>query len=128
MKIKDVFDIKYGDNFSKISDYKVGKIPVIKSQGTNNGVTVYLDIEPNYKHVITVARTGSVGACFYHANECYVTDDCMVLIPLKELSKEQMLLYTAMISKEKYKYNYSRKVTPDRLKNTIIPEIGSLSN
>lgn len=127
MKIKDIFDIRYGDSFSKMGDYSTGKIPVIKSQGTNNGVTVYLDIKPNYKHVITVARTGSVGACFYQAHYCYVTDDCMVLLPLKDLSKEQMLLYTAIISKEKYKYNYSRKVTPDRLKNTVIPDINSLS-
>ncbi len=128
MKISDLFDVKYGGKFSKLNDYSLGETPVIKSQGTNNGVIGYFGIEPNYSHILTVARTGSVGACFYHAHECYVTDDCMVLIPLRELSKEQMLLYAAIISKEKYKYNYSRKVTPDRLKNTVIPDVESLAN
>lgn len=123
MKIEELFNIKYGDNFSKLSDYNNGNTPVIKSQATNNGVIAFLEIEPNYSHVITVARTGSVGASFYQKDDCYVTDDCMVLIPKESLTVEQMLIYAAIISKESYKYNYSRKVTPSRLKKTVIPSV-----
>jgi len=64
-KIKDIFDVIYGSSFSNIRNYKKGKTPVIKSQGTNNGVFALLDIEPNYINVLTVARTGSVGSCFF---------------------------------------------------------------
>ena len=122
-KIKYDFNVKYGGNFTALYNYKKGDTPVIKSQGTKNGVFALLDIEPNYRYVLTVARTGSVGACFFHKNPVYVTDDCMVLIPKEDLSEIEMLSFAAIISKEAYRYNYSRKVTPKRLKESKITNI-----
>jgi len=127
-QIDDFFDIYYGDPFSKVDDYEKGYTPVVKSQGVNNGIIDFLEIEPNYKNVLTVARTGSVGSTFFQKNNCYVTDDCIVLVPKKHYSDVKMLILATLINKESYKYSYARKVTPERLKKTYIPEIVTIND
>ena len=122
-KVEEYFHIYYGDYFSRVDDYEKGNTPVVKSQGVDNGIIDFLDIEPNYKYIITVARTGSVGSTFFQKNNCYVTDDCIVLVPKCRYSELQMLIFVTLIGKEAYKYSYARKVTPERLKNTRIPVI-----
>jgi Type I restriction modification DNA specificity domain len=121
MALSEVFDVQYGGSFSRVADYKSGSTPVIKSQATNNGVIAHLSIEPNHAHVLTVARTGSVGASFYHEYPCYVTDDCMVLQPKSNMSAETMLIYARLVFQNAFKYNYGRKVTPTRLSLEKIP-------
>ena len=127
VNLENAFDVIYGGHFTKVDDYHKGSTPVIKSQGTNNGVIGFFDIPPNHCGVITVARTGSVGACFYHDYPCYVTDDCMVVIPKQKISDKQMLVYTTYIGKTSNKYNYSRKVTPERLNKTKIPHLDQVN-
>ena len=122
VKLAEVFNVIYGDPFTKVQDYSKGPTPVIKSQGTGNGVIGFFDISPNYSEVISVARTGSVGASFYHDCPCYITDDCMVAIPRQKLSHKQMLVYATYIEKNAHKYNYSRKITPARLNETQVPD------
>ncbi len=123
-----IFKAKYGGAFSKMPDYSVGNTPVIKSQGTNNGVIGYLDIKPNFHNIITIARTGSVGATFFHPYPCYATDDCIVLEAKIKLTERQMLFYAYLIRKESKRYNYSRKVTPNRLNSTLIFSPGDIPN
>lgn len=118
--------MQYGDAFTKVQDYPKGSTPVVKSQGTGNGVIGFFDISPNYSDVISVARTGSVGASFFHDYPCYITDDCMVVIPKQKLSHKQMLIYATYIERNSGKYNYSRKITPARLKGTEIPQPDSV--
>lgn len=119
--LKEIFDVAYGGNFSKVSDYQSGDTPVIKSQATNNGVIAFLDIEPNCANIISVARTGSVGASFYHEYNCYVTDDCMVMTPKIPLNRTEMLVYSRLVYQNSFKYNYGRKVTPTRLSRETLP-------
>lgn len=119
--LNDIFDVAYGGNFSKVPDYRSGNTPVVKSQATNNGVIALLDIEPNCSNIISVARTGSVGASFYHEYRCYVTDDCMVMTPKVELNRTAMLVYSRLVYQNAFKYNYGRKVTPNRLSREILP-------
>jgi hypothetical protein len=123
-----IFKTKYGGAFSKMPDYSVGNTPVIKSQGANNGVIGYLDIKPNFHNIITIARTGSVGATFFHPYPCYATDDCIVLEAKIKLTERQMLFYAYLIRKESKRYNYSRKVTPNRLNSTLIFSPGDIPN
>lgn len=121
IKLSEVFDIEYGGNFTRVGDYAAGNTPVIKSQATNNGIIALLDIEPNHSNIISVARTGSVGASFYHEYKCYITDDCMVLSAKTELDRLAMLVYSKIIECNAFKYNYGRKVTPSRLSKESIP-------
>ncbi len=128
VKLARIFDVKYGDAFTKVQDYPKGSTPVVKSQGAGNGVIGFFDISPNYSEVISVARTGSVGASFFHDYPCFITDDCMVVIPKQRLSHKQMFIYATYIERNSGKYNYSRKITPARLKGTAIPQPDSLRN
>lgn len=125
--LNEIFDVAYGGNFSKVADYHAGQTPVIKSQATNNGVIAFLDIEPNCSNIISVARTGSVGASFYHEYSCYVTDDCMVMTPKFDLNSTEMLVYSRLVYQNSFKYNYGRKVTPTRLSKEILPHPDEVS-
>ena len=115
IKIENLFYIEYGKIFSSLLDYEEGFTPVIKSSSIKNGVIAFLDVDIVHKNVISVARTGSTGSSFYHPYGCYITDDCMVLTPKKEMLKEEFLYYVTIINREKYRFNYARKVTPYRL-------------
>ncbi len=122
-KLDDVFSIKYGGHdFLGIENAEKGQTPVIKSQGTNNGVCGLFNIVPKYKDVISVSRTGSFCEAFYHDYPCYITDDCMVLTPKNEMSKNEIFWYIYLINKNKYRFSYGRKVTPSRLGDIIMPD------
>ena len=121
-RLKEIFDIKYGGKFTKTDDYPSGRTPVIKSQATNNGVIGFFDIQNNNTRAISVARTGSIGASFFHDYPCYITDDCMVLQPKIKMCDKTMLVYARIVQENSSRYNYSRKITPSRLGSALVPE------
>jgi len=122
----DFFDISYGQNelHSKrnLIPMKNGT-PLISSKGTDQGIYGYFDIKPKYKHVISVPNTGTICQAFYQGEECCIDDNCLVMLPKKKLSIQEMIYFSMMIRKEAYKYMYGRQVTPERLGNTIIPNV-----
>ncbi|MCX2812004.1 restriction endonuclease subunit S [Bacillus sp. ChL18] len=120
--IKDIFHIVYGNISDTKRDLKEGEIPLIAAGSKNNGVLGYYDIEKRFKNIITVPRTGA-NRCegFYHPYECNVADSVLVLVPKEELNQRLAFYYILLIKKEKYRYNFGRKVTPERLGNTVIP-------
>jgi hypothetical protein len=120
-RIKDVFSVKYGEFKDPFNRLAKGKTPFISSGSKNNGVVGYFDVPAEYKHVISVPRTGTICYAFYHGYDCMINSDCMVLTPKNKLTIEEMFYYVTLIRNEKYRYNYGRKVTPDRLGETRIP-------
>lgn len=124
MDFYDLFDICYGQHeYSSKTDLIVSEngTPLISSKGTNYGVYGYYDIEPKYNHVISVPRTGSICMAFYQKNDCCVDDNCLVMIPKKTLSIQEMIYFSLLVRNERFRYLYGRQVTPDRLGLTIIP-------
>ena len=123
--LENFFHIEYGQHeYSSKSELKKGKIPLISSKGTKRGIYGYFSIEPKYSHVISVPRTGTICQAFYQEKDCCIDDNCLVLIPKKKLTKEEMIYFSLLIRKEKYKYVYGRQVTPERLgKTKINPKI-----
>lgn len=120
------FDIKYGQHkyHSKRNlNAKDNGTPLISSKGTDQGVYGFFDIKPVYKNVISVPNTGTICHAFYQSEDCCIDDNCLVMIPKKDLSIQEMLWFVLLVRKEKYRYKYGRQVTPDRLGNTEIPEI-----
>ena len=120
------FDIVYGQHeyHSKrdLVSIKNGT-PLISSKGINQGIYGYFDIKPKYKHVISVPNTGTVCQAFYQGEPCCIDDNCLVLVPKREISIQEMIYFTMLVRKEQYKYMYGRQVTPDRLGNTVIPNL-----
>lgn len=116
------FTASYGKYKKPFGNLSKGKTPFVSSGDSENGIVDFFDLKPLYKNVITVARTGSVGSSFYHPYECVINSDCIVLEPKNNFTKEQMFMFVFLLRKNIYRYSYARKVTPERILSTIIPE------
>lgn len=122
IKVANYFNAAYGKIKDPFGSFTVGKTPFISSGDTDNGVVGFFDIPPMYKNVISVARTGSIGSSFYHPYSCTINSDCIVLEPKQKFTQEQMLIFVTLLRKNIYRYSYARKVTPERLLATDIPD------
>ena len=127
IKISDYFDIVKPKKIFKISQTEDGEYPLISSTSLNNGITKYInDYSIELNECLTIARNGSVGYCFYQTGKFGITTD-IIIIKLKEnlnLNSDLNLdlklfsvLTTYYLTK---KYNYSNKISIDKLKNEII--------
>ncbi len=125
MIISDIFEIDYGQgeysNKTLFTESQKG-IPIISSKGDNNGIYGFYNIDSYYKNIISVARVGTICSAFYHDYDCCIDDNCLVLKPKKDFTKQEMLYFAMLIQQEKYKYLYGRQVTPKRLGYTKIPD------
>lgn len=122
-KLSEFFKIEYGQREYHSKNHLVPKkegVPLISSKGSNRGIYGYFDIEPKYSKVISVPNTGTICFAYYQDRKCCIDDNCLVLTPIKSMSRELMIYFSLLIRKEKYKYMYGRQVTPERLGETII--------
>ena len=115
--LKQLFNIKYGNRgYSDKSVLDKGKTILIASQGVENGVYGFFNIPKFYDPpIITVPRTGSIGYAFVQLDKCNVTDDCIVMIPKKRMPVEYLFYVASVVRFKKWRFNYARKITPDRL-------------
>lgn len=115
--LNQLFDIKYGNrNYSNKSVLDEGETILVASQGVENGVYGFFDIPKIYNPpIITVPRTGSIGYAFVQLDKCNITDDCIVLIPKKRMAIEYLFYLASVIRVKKWRFNYARKITPERL-------------
>ncbi len=111
------FDIFYGQK-SLHSKERLGpgKALVISSSGIDNGCYGFFEfddlIEPPF---VTVPSTGSIGRAHVQKWACGVTDDCLVLLPKASVPNEVLYVAAAVVRKERWRFNYGRKITPDRI-------------
>ena len=130
-KLSKIFDCWYGVNLELINcQLDQDGIPFVSRTGNNNGVVARVsripDVEPNPPHTLSLAGGGSVLSCFYHDEEYYSGRDLFILSPKQPMSKNEMLLYSYIISANKYKYNYGRQANKT-FRDLIIPELHELS-
>lgn len=125
-KLSEIFYIEYGQREYHSKNNLINKkngTPLISSKGSNRGIYGYFDIAPKYKHVISVPNTGTICFALYQGKPCCIDDNCLVLTPINKMTEKEMIYFSILIRKERYKYMYGRQVTPERLGNTIIPEV-----
>jgi len=116
MRIKDLFDIQYGNKeYHSTEGLLPGKTRLISSGAWERGTHGYYSITPRLSHVISVASTGTVGFACYHSDPCDVNDNCLVCTPKQCLTLRQMLFYADYISANRYRWTYGRQVTPEKL-------------
>lgn len=131
-KLSDIFNCWYGVNLELINCHvsKEG-IPFVSRTSNNNGVVarveLFPDIEPNPAHTLSLAGGGSVLSCFYQDEEYYSGRDLFILSPKEPMTKNEMLLYSYIISSNKYKYNYGRQANKT-FRDLILPELSELKN
>ena len=127
-EVGGLFDIYYGmQEIESRKGIPPGDTLIISPTEEYNGCYGWLEfgkaISPPF---ITVARTGSIGEAFVHAEPCAPNSDCLILIPRKRLSMADLFLATSALRLENWRYNYGRKITPDRIKRTKIPRSSKL--
>lgn len=133
IRLDSIFDIDYGQREYHSKGHLVPKkqgIPLISAKGINYGIYGYFDIEPKYQHVISVPNTGqgTVGYAIYQPKPCCIDDNCLVLIPKIDLTEQQMIYYSLLIRLDRYRYAYGRQVTPKRIGQIEVPDLGEIPN
>jgi hypothetical protein len=116
--LKDFFDISASRDELSDDLTEGGKTPYITSSESNNGVTSFFEEKATNKSgTITANRGGSVGYFFYQPIDYMATPvDVRILTPKFEIDSFVGLFLKTILQLEKYRYNYSRKMGTDRLK------------
>ena len=106
-----------------------GEMAAVQSGEENNGVMGYIDLnyckEMNYtyskKPCLTVARSGSAGFVSFQTGGCVVGDSAKILLlPDDIASTERYIFLQSILSANRFKYAYGRKVTKDKYLNDWI--------
>lgn len=120
LKVNELFEVKKGKG-SYLEKLSEGNVPVISTQDSDNGICGYYDIEPTFeKGSITIGRI----MCNPHVqlnNFATVPDDMYVLVPLSKFPLDFLFYVSSIIRKQKWRFNYSRKVTKGKLEGIEIP-------
>ena len=121
-KVKNVFlDIKRGKRL-KTDDHIKGIMPYISSSASNNGVDDYISNVDNvriFSNCLTLANSGSVGACFYKPFE-FVASDHVTKLAKNNLNKYVYLFISVILSRLSEKYCFNREISDKRLKKEKI--------
>lgn len=120
--IGDIFEnIQRGKRLIKKNQID-GLTPYISSKGINNGVDNYIDNSINvreFSKCLTIANSGSVGACFYHDYK-FVASDHVTSLKIKEGNKYIYIFLSNIIKKLEQKYSFNREINDTRINNEII--------
>jgi hypothetical protein len=131
-RIGNLFAIYYGQQDLENKDNLLpGLLPVISSQGTDNGCYGFFShdeilaklIKPPF---VSVPRTGSIGESFVQILPCGVTSDCLLLIPREGTDFEDLFLTAAVLRLERWRFDYGRKMTPERIAHININRDSSI--
>lgn len=118
MKVKDLFDIKYGLNFELnklevVDQDELDSVNFVSRTAQNNGVVArvrrLIGVEPTPAGTISCAAGGSVLSTFVQEEEYYSGRDLYILTPKKQMTFNVRLYYAHVISANKYKYSYGRQ-------------------
>ena len=117
----DIFEVSASKDLL-ILDYEKGDTPYISSTAFNNGVIKFVESKPtNSSGTITINRGGSVGEAFFQDKDYLCTPvDVRILTPKKKINVYIGLFISLILRKEKFRFNYSRKMGTSRLKELRI--------
>lgn len=102
----------------KNEDHVKGKRPYVSSTAFNNGVDDFIantDGVRVFRHCLTVANSGSVGACFYHDYEFVASDHVTVLIN-DRFDKYIYTFIATVVNRLSAKYSYNREINDMRIR------------
>lgn len=108
MKIKDLFDYKYGVNLELLNCQETfvndnSSVNFVARTSLNNGVVSRVKLIdgllPQKAGTLSLAVSGSVLSCFVQTEDYYSGRDLYVLTPKINLSLEQKLFYSMCINK-----------------------------
>lgn len=119
--ISEIFEkIQRGKRLIK-EHQKEGKLPYVSSTASNNGVDNFIGNEigvRKYDNCLSLANSGSVGACFYEPYEFIASDHVTHL--KGNYSKYAYLFMSCMLNRLSEKYNFNREINDTRIKREKI--------
>ncbi|MCR2066367.1 restriction endonuclease subunit S [Campylobacter helveticus] len=129
-QVKDILSIHNGKGITTEEiEENAGDFAVVQSGEENNGVLGKIDL--NYcklkgyiyteKPCLTVARSGSAGFVSFQKNGCVVGDSAKILLLPDEVAKTEIYLFLhSILTANRFKYDYGRKVTEYKYMNDYI--------
>lgn len=129
-EVRAIFEIRNGRGItSEEVEENPGTLNAVQSGEENNGVLGRINEqycrEMGYiytrKKCLTVARTGSAGFVSFQANGCVVGDSAKLLLLKKaDTTAEIYLFLQTILSQNRFKYSYGRKVTEKKYMQDVI--------
>ncbi len=129
-KVSSIFTIHNGKGITKEEiEENVGDFTVVQSGEENNGVLGKISREycetMNYtfsdKPCLTVARSGSAGFVSFQINGCVVGDSAKILLLDEKVASTELYIFLqTILTANRFKYAYGRKVTESKYMNDIV--------
>ena len=116
-RINDLFNIKSGKD-TNLDNSNVGTIPFVNSSGVNNGITAYVKkCSVKISNCITIARTGSVGSCFYQQGLVGISGNIRALTPKDFILNKYNANFIIMALRKNIigNYNYGKILGSERI-------------
>lgn len=118
IRLTDVFDdtISRGKRIKK-KDHVFGKTPYVSSTASSNGNdgTCGNDINVRkFSDCLTLANSGSVGACFYHPYR-FVASDHVTALKRNGMDENGYLALSVLCGRIGEKYNFNREINDFRI-------------
>ncbi len=120
-KLTNLFEIKGSKTTSllQLQEHGKGEFPYVTTQATNNGIAGFYDFNTEDGNVLTV-DSAVVGYCSYQELAFSASDHVEKLIPKFKMNKFTAMFFVTILNLEKYRYNYGRKCSQNRMKTTNI--------
>lgn len=120
--LNDIFSkIQRGKRLKK-GDHKKGKMPYVSSSAMHNGVDNYVGNTQKiriFSNCLSLANSGSVGACFYQPFD-FVASDHVTKLENEEYNKYILQFLSTIISRLGKKYSFNREINDTRVKREKI--------
>ena len=120
--LKDIFsEIQRGKRLKK-ADHRKGIMPYISSTALNNGVDGYVSNKEKvriFSDCLTLANSGSVGACFYQPFK-FVASDHVTKLKSEQLGEYTYKFISFVVSRLGVKYSFNREMNDTRIKREKI--------
>lgn len=123
-RLDKLFDLKKGTRLIK-EDMEDGNVNYLGAISGNNGVRQKISCQESDLYApncITVNYNGSVGEAFYQKDPFWASDDVNVLYAKDwwQLNVYRAMFIITIIKANKYKYDYGRKWTMEKMKESTI--------
>lgn len=132
-KVGDYFDVYLSSGDLKIDACELGKIPLVSSGATNNGIVGYVDDKGDGKAQIFKANSITVDMfcnAFYQNNDYYAVSHGRVNILYPKFKCNPLIgcFICSVINNERFKYSYGRAVYSDEISRMVIKLPTTLDN
>lgn len=103
----------------ELEEYGKGRYPYVTTQATNNGTEGFFDFFTEEGNVLTV-DSAVLGYCAYQMTPFSASDHVEKLMPKFEMNKYIALFLVTILNLERYRYNYGRKASQERMKSISV--------